>query len=271
MKITNKNTALGLLDHIDVHSFRIIDDAGQTTQIEKTAMAFSIIDKWQNFEFDKKIQYLSEPFYNAYNRSVYKLADVLDKEPIDQSGTFIFRANASETNTIFYKIKTWGAGKNFEMDATVMVFNKDTHKDKPALGILAQRRPGMSLAGARFYASKKAIDAGITSTSVIGDIFTLLLFLKYCEVETKIISANKKEKHVGIKYVNETKNNIEVLDSSYFTTIIKSEGFPVNGHFRWQPYGPHLSLKKLIWIDQFEKTGYTRTAKVLNQNINNNE
>lgn len=93
----------------------------------------------------------------------------------------------------------------------------------------------------------------------------MILFLKYCELETKIIKSNGRANHIGVKYVNETKSAIEVLDSTWFTTIVKSDGFMVRGHFRFQPYGPNNSLRRLQWIDGFEKEGYTRTAKVLNQ------
>jgi hypothetical protein len=93
----------------------------------------------------------------------------------------------------------------------------------------------------------------------------ILTFLKYCPLETKIVKAGRKESHCGEKVLNETKVDIEYLDSTWFTTIIRTEGFGVQGHFRWQPCGPHNSERKLIYIAPFEKQGYTRTAKILNQ------
>ena len=123
----------------------------------------------------------------------------------------------------------------------------------------------MPIGGARYYGSKAAEENGCTPISVIGDILSLVLFLKYCDLETKIIKSGKKELHVGTKYINETKSNVEILDSTWFTTIVKSDGFKVRGHFRFQPCGEGLVNKKLIWISDFEKTGYTRTAKILNQ------
>ena len=41
----------------------------------------------------------------------------------------------------------------------------------------------------------------------------------------------------------------------------KSDGFKVSGHLRLQRYGEQKSKVKLIYIDEFEKQGYTRTAK----------
>jgi hypothetical protein len=55
------------------------------------------------------------------------------------------------------------------------------------------------------------------------------------------------------------------LDSTWFTTIVRSEGFKVGGHFRMQPFGKNLSDRKLIWISPFDKNGYTRKAKILSK------
>jgi hypothetical protein len=68
---------------------------------------------------------------------------------------------------------------------------------------------------------------------------------------------------IGLLDKNETKYAVEILDSTWFTTIIRSEGFRVGGHFRMEPYGPGMAQKKLIWIEPFEKTGYTRKARIL--------
>lgn len=267
MKVNYKNTALGLLTKMDLTQFRIVDDGGETDYNQKVRLAQSIVRIWPNMSprFANKIRFMSEPFYLAYEKSCHKLADVIDAEDIDESGVIIFKASKSETNTVFYSLQTWGKGKEYEMDATVMIFNNSTHENKPSLGIISQRRPGMPVGGARFYAAESAQKAGVTPISTIADILTMVLFIKYCELETKIIKAGKKENHIGIKYLNETSQQIEILDSTWFTTIVRSEGFNVRGHFRFQPCGHNLSERKLIWVSDYEKNGYTKNAKILNQ------
>lgn len=259
---------MGLLDKMDATQFRVIDDGGETTFDQKMQLAHSIINKWPNLllRFNKKVQYISEPFYQAWEAGNHKLANVIDADEIDESGVFVHKPSKSETNTVFYTIQTWGKGKDYKMDGTVLIFNNSTDKDKPALGLVSQIRPGMPPGGGRFYASRKAQEAGCTPISVIADILGLILFLKYCDLETKEIKAGKKDIHIGTKYVNETKNNIQILDSTWFTTIVRSEGFHVRGHFRWQPY-PSKGEKQLIWIADYDKDGYTRKAKILNQSI----
>lgn len=265
MKIKTRNTALGLLDKMDESAFRIIDDNGETTFEQKQRLAQSLIRIWPNISprFARKKQFMCETFYEAYERGAHKMAKVLDAEDLDEGGVLIYKPSVSETNTIFYSIKTWGKDADYEMDATILIFNNHTNRDKPSLGILAQRRPGMPVGGARFYASKHAQDAGVTPISVIADILTMVLFMKYCPLEVKEIKAGRKDFHIGTKYVNETKIDIQILDSKWFTTIVRSEGFHVRGHYRFQACGPGRQKMELVWVKDYDKDGYTSIAKVL--------
>lgn len=101
-------------------------------------------------------------------------------------------------------------------------------------------------------------------------ILCLLFLMDYAEHEVKYVhSGNKKEK-IGSrneKVFNSSSLKVECIDSNWFTTIIRSDGFSVKGHFRMQPYGEKLKYRKLIWINDFEKTGYTKKAKMLNTQI----
>jgi hypothetical protein len=99
----------------------------------------------------------------------------------------------------------------------------------------------------------------------VADLMLFKTFMQYVEIETKVINPQKKDKHIGVKYLNETNHKIEILDSTYFTTISRTEGFGVSGHFRFQPFGTNRSDRKLIWISPFEKTGYTKVAKIATQ------
>ncbi len=102
---------------------------------------------------------------------------------------------------------------------------------------------------------------------VFSNVITILLFSKYADVETKHLSKNQKCKIRNVKYKNETDLDVDILDSKWFTNLVKSDSFNVRGHFRLQPYKNHNGkwTKKLIWINEFEKNGYTRKAKILNE------
>ncbi len=87
-----------------------------------------------------------------------------------------------------------------------------------------------------------------------------LMFITYARVETKELTKGKVFRDINCKYTNLSNNRINILDSKWFTNLVKSDAFNVRGHFRLQPYGAGWSEKKLIWISEFQKTGYTATA-----------
>jgi len=86
-------------------------------------------------------------------------------------------------------------------------------------------------------------------------------FIKHCEIKIKFLPPKKKIKDINCKYFNETNSNIQILDSTWFTTLVQSNGFKVRGHFRLQPCGEGMKDRKIIWINDFEKHGYTRHFK----------
>jgi hypothetical protein len=68
------------------------------------------------------------------------------------------------------------------------------------------------------------------------------------------------------KAVNETGIDVKVLDSRWFTTICRDEGFLVSGHFRLQPCKDEQGewTRKLIYINPYAKHGYHRLAPIVN-------
>lgn len=93
------------------------------------------------------------------------------------------------------------------------------------------------------------------------EFFQILIFLKYTEPDIKYIPSGKK---VGTKkngFYNLCTTDVQVVDSNWNTTVVRTEGFSVDGHLRLQPYGEGRSKYKLIWIDSFDKEGYVRKAK----------
>ena len=89
----------------------------------------------------------------------------------------------------------------------------------------------------------------------------LLIFTELTEVETvelgpKQSSGTRKEG----KWLNDTNKNVKVIDSSWNKVLIKGQSFNVTGHVRLQPFGPGMKHRKPIWVEEFEKEGYTRNA-----------
>lgn len=96
--------------------------------------------------------------------------------------------------------------------------------------------------------------------SMNKSVIAFLCFKKYAEVSEKVIKKKSGSEAFNFKYVNNTNKNITVMDSTWFTTLIQTEGFNVRGHFRLQPVGEGRKERKLIWINDFQKNGYVREA-----------
>jgi hypothetical protein len=96
----------------------------------------------------------------------------------------------------------------------------------------------------------------------LEQLYGYLVFKRYSDVEMEEVVREKTLKKSAImreKVNNFMGINVTLLDSRWFTTICRNEGFAVSGHFRLQPYktGP-----KLIYIAPFTKNGYHRKAKL---------
>lgn len=103
---------------------------------------------------------------------------------------------------------------------------------------------------------------------ILGHLILILNFLKYADTQTKIAEPGRPIfEGVNCLYNNKSKTPIQIIDSTWLTTLVKSDAFKVRGHFRLQPHGHGLKDRKLIWINEFQKEGYTREAKILHQSI----
>jgi len=267
MKINYRNTCLDFLDHPEKMAFHIPDNNHfEDLSPESWKFCYSVRDAFTALVkadcdpkfFREKIRYISDPFWEAYVRARASLANVFDLEEMEETGTFITQ-KPGMTHTYFYYVKTTGQGENWEMDWALMLFTKRPSAETAGLDLCMTSNKESR----KNFIWKEWEDAGMNEGYWMGWLIGLLCFIKYCPLETKFVAAGKKEHHVGTKYVNETAYKVEILDSTWFTTIVRSEGFGVSGHFRMQPWGPGMTQRRLQWIEPFEKHGYMRKARIL--------
>lgn len=119
-------------------------------------------------------------------------------------------------------------------------------------------------------AQKMFPGSGITTESVsfLGWLINALTIYYFAEIETKIVGGKEQKKAVvaNEKVLNETGVPVKIVDCRWFTNIIRTDGFAVRGHFRLQPKKKDGEwTRELIWINDFEKHGYTSKARILNQ------
>ncbi len=99
---------------------------------------------------------------------------------------------------------------------------------------------------------------------------SFILFYNFTETEPHIVHGMETGKSRRLKlndekFLNETKNDIEIIDITYFTRLIRTGEFGVSGHFRVQYFGTGNNEAKIIFIDSYKKNGYSRGAKIDNK------
>jgi hypothetical protein len=259
MKLDNKNSAVHLLLDGPIQ-FGITERPKEMDKILN-----SIKEKFINKRapFRQTIQYISDPFYEAYIKGVGKLMPELWKKPIKKSGTFIIPITRECTSTQFYNIETKQGKEGMVMDSQVLQFQMSKDMPQPILISYAHVKDGEEDIA---YIDQVGRQKGSNVYTQIALLTSLILFREFCEVETKLIAVGDQTVHLNEKYENGTKLPFEILDSTWFTTLVKSGAFRVGGEtgfFRWQPVGTGRTDKKLVYIAPFEKKGYTRKAKAM--------
>ncbi len=208
-------------------------------------------------KFEKNITILSENFASSLSNSATSLIKNMRpylNEIEDCSGVMIYKEMA-----ICYWFSNVKTEKGVITSIQVFAFQK---------GVLACMA---SLQGYDFLTKDET--KGYIMKSLKNDPISALqkgivleMFKKYAKVETKYLPANKKVKDFSCKYVNHTNQNITILDSKWFTNLVKSDAFKVKGHFRLQPKKANGEwTKELIWINEFTKDGYTAPARKLKE------
>lgn len=213
--------------------------------------------------FSKEINVITNPFMESVEKASSKLA-ILAKEAIKgkfkYSGTYV-------TKDVVFMVDIDTKETDYGFPGSFYVFHKS--------GIpLVYRRssftndPSENIIWASNLAMNKMIGADVETVVLHYLSFPIVfeLFKKHANVEIKHMQPNTKISTVKCRYKNETNLKLTFLDSKWFTTLIKSDSFKVSGHFRLQPKKKDGEwTKELIWINDFEKTGYTAKAKILTQ------
>jgi hypothetical protein len=211
--------------------------------------------------FKNEINYITWPFYQASKRAQDKLVQLYQ-------------------DIILQEIDDFKVSGCFLMDGNMFMLHKEIRRDTQDFecAFFMFTREGIPLAMYVDSAEHSIFQNGFIS-SVFGlklseeeiknwltykiiELVIIKMFKSYAEVETKILPPNSKTKYGDTKCINDTESKITHLDSKWFTNLVKSNGFNVRGHFRLQPKKKDGQwIRELIWINEFEKSGYTAPAR----------
>jgi len=209
----------------------------------------------------KRITFVSKAFHNSFQDAMPKIhglwKDVVTNDigDIDISGTYII---GDIVYFIKYKVQE---GVDFE-ESFLLAFYKGVYPI-----FFLERGEHIS---EFIWVSNASDNAALSdplefvSAHLIQTVL-LEMFKTYASVETKFVPAKSKSISGAKYYKNDTNLDVTYLTSKWFTNLVRSEGFSVRGHFRMQPKKVNGEwTKELIWIESFEKTGYTHKAQITN-------
>ncbi len=216
-------------------------------------------------EARSNIQLITKPFAEAIAVSFKKFTqDDLLKDFLTESRHGVFLKGAE---TICYYIHPEPGGGAVMVTFTFV----DTTTGPPRLQGFAYSTLDHNLKGKAAVYFTNDQRNGRSSSELLKFhntyLFAILTFIKYANVETKELPAKQKlDDHIHCKYVNDTSSNIKVLDSTWFTNLVKPHPFVVRWHLRLQPKKKKgLWTKEIIRINEYQKKGYTRKAGILQQ------
>lgn len=280
MRLNSKNFALGLLENPDAFNFHFPDPVvpdRSPQHLRDFGNSFIEGSKALKPHWEKNIQYVSKPFFEAFAKAKPKLKDLFYQEEIEDSGVLLtggFTNGYTHTHTMYYVVYSI-KGEDGKIWYNVMYtdFSRHVNSTTAALDVYVSYflKPGEENVDIKHSIWEGYIkderDHGYWVTFIV----MFCLFKKYCDIETKVTEPKNRRAKVGNnKYINETDKRIQILDATWFTNLVVSGAFGVSGHLRWQRYGPGNTQKKLIWIDEFVKEGYTRKAKAITEQENDN-
>ena len=260
MKISNRNYPIleklykGSLGEIPVHEDDIMFFENIGTKLNYV---------WKHYRkyFLENINVISTSFHQSSNKAYYKLIHLWNDIIVNDISDFIVNGTyvvGDYVYMIHYYTKQGTESQNialFVFDKLGMPVCFYIDNSNGIQGWIRKSEKTNST-------DKNEIQSYLWSRLAQPIIFNM--FKSYAEIETKTIFAETKQKDGVNKYVNDTKLNLTFLDSKWFTNIVKSEGFSVSGHFRLQPKKKNGEwTKELIWINEFNKTGYTAPARKL--------
>ena len=97
--------------------------------------------------------------------------------------------------------------------------------------------------------------------SIIAIFLASLWYKQHAGIEIKKVPGNTRTKLFNCAYKNECKLPIDILDTNWYTTIIRVKPFLRREHYRNVRYGKGRNKSKLVWIPSTLVNGYTRTAR----------
>lgn len=192
----------------------------------------------------------SKSFLHAFDTGLHSLAKNFTEDVARDLSGFSGTVLLTESMSLSFVFDNMGG--NHPMSYRILLMNNEL------LMAFFEATPLGTKTQVRCY----CVDKEEATRKHLSRLVMLAAFIRFAEVETKVINNNEKFNDLTCKYINTSAFPITILDSTWFRTIINTSDFKVRGHFRWQACGIGLKKRKLIFVDEFLKHGYVREAGV---------
>ena len=268
-------TFINTSDYLDILPYKVADKSEstmKTVQAVKESLKEEISTGVQaDYYRDKSIYYLSPAFIAAVVHAVPQMNQLLvDYDAMsDIHEDCVMILPSSQSNGTVLEFSTDEEGHHRMTRSMKGVLTEFYMYD------IEKRDNGRAGFNMSCYLNMEDGDMAKTSIRNLSAWYIFLLFKKYANVETYLIEAGQKQfmevdfspiecKTPEHKAKNEAGINVIVLDSLWYTTICREEGFMVSGHFRLQPFKDSMGhwTRKIIYIAAYEKHGYHRQARI---------
>lgn len=222
----------------------------------------ALVNGWSDFAEDVRgnITFIRKQYYECMKRSWKSFRNIDLREAISPtSGCLIFKSENGRYMALICIVESIS-------DMTIIgLYDCDTFLCVMGGAYPAFRCISTSDDGIYEGTTKESCMVGFSNILVC-----YLLMERYAKVETITCAGNSKIKGISIedkKTINYTNLDLNFRDCTWFTSICRNEGFKVRGHFRLQPKKNDKGewTKELIYINEFEKHGYHRQAKILTE------
>ena len=266
-----------------IANYPILKEIEQKT-LDKINVQNQLSEEARRLTSSGDIERLSEngkKFLKAFNRSPFKISyfskSIMDKVSAvyDKMGKFINELPEGrglfllpDLTAMFYHVLDGNIFFLHIADDTLLSFGLMTLKQSTTSEVTNREIIELDMMPTPQYTTDNGLYFGEPYGNYLcaNTARACLVFYHLVEKEVVIISEAKSFKRSAIvdgeQFSTQSKLKIEIVDSSWWKTIIRTEGFSVQGHLRWQPHGINNSQKKLIWINEFQKHGYKVEAKI---------
>lgn len=257
--------ALNILNNPDYEYpvFNPIDWDGKGASTEEIRKYVKICMATYSENLKTKIKYITNPIYEAWQNNENKLIEMMPhrEHRNPQYGVFIYKLDKLLMVNYFY----CDAKNNHFF---YLSFVNDILMFANFVGTELNGQKGVwtfnPYRNTEVYKEQLKSDRPPNDMDAIDINLELDWLINHMTIEPKFLGPRSKLHEQNCKYENHTNHSIEIIKSNYLYDLHKSGAFKVAGHFRWQPYKD--GEKKLIFISDFVKSGYTTKLRSSHNN-----